>query len=71
MIICKDNSLIEEHLTIGKKYEPLGYISTSSIVYKSDRFVYVTCDDGKQRNYSETRFATLEEFRDTQLNKIL
>jgi hypothetical protein len=71
MIVCKDNTLVKEKLTIGKKYEPLGYISGSSAVYKSDRFVYVICDDGIQRNFSEARFVSLEEFRDIQLNKII
>lgn len=70
MLVCKDNSYVEEKLTIGKKYNILGYITAQGYLTTS-KFVCILCDDGTQGEYSDNRFISVEEFRDKQLNKIL
>ena len=70
MIVCKDNSYVEEKLTIGKKYNILGSKTAQGFLTTS-KFFCILCDDGIQGEYSDNRFISVEEYREQQLNKIL
>ena len=65
---CKfDNPL---PLTIGKSYTiSRGFVGWHEIVSYSP-YYSIICDDGVRRELSSNRFITLEEWRESQLNKL-
>ena len=61
-LICSDNRGLEDILTIGKVYE--GKESRST-------WFTVTDDKGKESEFYEWRFSTIQNWREKQLDKIL
>lgn len=67
-LVCINNissqspNMHKKLLTIGKIYESKGGEPAQ---------FRVTCDDGTIGNFSMSRFVSIEEYRDKQLNRIL
>ena len=61
-VVCVDNISIENLLTIGKVYE--GNLDKAT-------WFTVTDDKGKESEFYEWRFSTIQNWREKQLDKIL
>ena len=61
-LICSDNRGLEDRLTIGKTYE--GNLDKAT-------WFTVTDDKGKESEFYEWRFSTIQDWREKQLDKIL
>jgi hypothetical protein len=61
-IICVDNSGSEK-LIIDKKYTILG-------IEPKLNWITTICEDGEQQQYTLSRFITISQHREKQLNKI-
>ena len=75
-LYCKEDSLIPftlYNLTLGKWYngELTPTMYDPQTLQPADPSYIVTCDDGKMRKVDAKHFITLEEWRGSQLDKVL
>ena len=72
-VVCIDNNLIENGLTIGKIYDVLAYFF-SDIKFKGEFYSIIEIKDDKEwcdrEYYSCRRFVSLKEYRKLKLEKL-
>ena len=70
-IVCVNNIGYESELTIGKTYDLILRITAHQSSSRRFSPYKVLNDLGQVYSFNEERFITLEEWRESQLNKIL
>jgi len=64
IVVCVNNKIYPDDLTIGKQYCILPF-SSQNVVYT------IINNNGKEFGYIKDRFIKLEDWREQQINKVL